>query len=341
MPYQLKDGRWRGHRMIDGKRKTKILKTKKEAIQWETRQDKEWDLIPTVSLGEWATAYLDMARERFTPQTYQEKRTVFRMFFQVVDKTTGFDEMTIKQAHKYLGQQARTRSGHAANKDRKNLKAAWVWGVRYMGLPEKNPFSMVDPYPEEKNPRYLPPVEDMDKILANETGEVRTFLLTLLHTAARRGELLRLKWGDIDFERQTIRLATRKRKGGSLEYDTIPMTAALKRKLVEHKAKARSVFVFCNQEGKPFTERRWLMHRVCRRNGVKHFGFHAIRHLAASMMDREGVPVATIQAILRHKARTTTDRYLHQLRGVRADLDGVFEDKAKIVNLHTNLHTKK
>jgi integrase len=53
------------------------------------------------------------------------------------------------------------------------------------------------------------------------------------------------------------------------------------------------------------------------------------------MMDRAGVPLTTIQAILRHKSATTTDRYLHALRGAKANLNGVFggEKKGKILEI--------
>lgn len=338
MPYQMKNGKWRAHRMIGGKRKTKTFQTKKEAKAWEANQNEEtWEeeTTHTASLAEWSVEYLNMAKNRFTDATYDEKRTCFRLLFKQVNPDLACEELTVNQVASHLGEQALTRSGNAANKDRKNLAAAWNWGRRYMGLPNDNPFQAVEKFPAIQSPRYVPPEEDMDKILENETGEVRTFLITMLHTAARRGELLRLKWSDVDFERGKIRLWTRKRKGGSLESDMIPMTDILRDELLTHKKNARSVFVFCDPNGQPFSERRWLMHRVCKRNKVHYFSFHAIRHLSASMMDRAGVPLTTIQAILRHKSATTTDRYLHALRGAKANLNGVFggEKKGKILEI--------
>ncbi len=334
MPYQMNNGKWRAHRMIEGKRKTKTFSTKKEAKKWEANQSEEkWEKRTlTVSLGEWSTKYLDMALERFSNKTYMEKRSIFRFFFQDIDHQMDAQKLTPRLAQGFLGKCARERSGHAANKYRKNLMAAWSWGVKYMGLPDRNPFKAVERYPENRQPRYVPPAEHMDIVLENETGEVYTFLLTMLHTAARRGELLRLRWGDLDFEREMIWLATRKRKDGTLEYDSIPMTKVLRQELLRHKKGARSVYVFCGADGQPFLARQHLMKRVCKRNNVPYFGFHAIRHLSASLMDRDGVPVATIQAILRHKSRATTERYLHQLSGVQADLDKVF-NSGKIVKI--------
>ena len=71
---------------------------------------------------------------------------------------------------------------------------------------------------------------------------------------------------------------------------------------------------FCaEQYGKPFKERSHFMKTLCARSGVKSFGFHAIRHLTASILYKMGQPVSVIQAILRHKSPNTTAIYLKSL----------------------------
>ena len=57
-------------------------------------------------------------------------------------------------------------------------------------------------------------------------------LLAFLHLAARRGEVFRLTWDDVDFRNNQIRLWTRKRRGGDLEFDWLPMTKMLKEALL-------------------------------------------------------------------------------------------------------------
>ena len=53
---------------------------------------------------------------------------------------------------------------------------------------------------------------------------------------------------------------------------------------------------------------------------MRPFGLHAIRHLTASILANEGVPLIAIQAILRHKSMHVTQRYLHQLKELRSSL---------------------
>ena len=150
-------------------------------------------------------------------------------------------------------------------------------------------------------------------------------LLTFLHTAARRGEIFRLTVSDIDFDNGRVRLSTKKRTGGNLEYDWLPMTEELKRELsfwLEHRPLKNKPHVFmCLEErpfhfehyGEPFKYRAKFMKSLCLKAGVKPFGFHAIRHLSASQLYSMGYSVGTIQALLRHKSAGTTERYLKTL----------------------------
>jgi integrase len=56
------------------------------------------------------------------------------------------------------------------------------------------------------------------------------------------------------------------------------------------------------------------MLRLCKKAGVKHFGFHALRHLGASLINESGqVTMKQIQLLLRHKKQSTTEKYLHIL----------------------------
>ena len=87
-------------------------------------------------------------------------------------------------------------------------------------------------------------------------------------------------------------------------------------------------YVFINPDtNAPYTWHGKFLPRLCKAAGVGVFGYHAIRHLAASLLDESGEPLAYIQAMLRHKNATTTSIYLRSLRGIRAPEKGAFDKK--------------
>ncbi len=350
MPYRDKtrNNKWRAKVTRSGKVKTQLFNTKTEAQKWEAEQkamplDKYLNGTPMVySLAMWAEKYLDHSKTRYTAKSYSEKRLAFSLFFATISPTLEPTKLHPGTILKHFDAQAKTRSGHAANKDRKNLIAAWNWARKYLpGWPRENPFTDTDRQTEEKHPRYIPPVEDFWAVWDSleDGSQDKVMLLAYLHTAARRRELFELTWDDVEFAGQRIRLWTRKRKGGK-EFDWIPMTAELA-KTLEAWQKARpyqdttNVFV-CESEipasqdrlGQPFMARRTWPMNLCARVGVQPFGLHALRHLSASILDDKNYPITVIQAILRHRSANTTARYLHSLRGVRTALDDAFRREA-------------
>lgn len=337
MPSKItKNGRvqWKARVQKNREIKTKLFSRRKEAQDWEAEQrNTDWSKKTDTefSLGKWGQEYLDYA-SKFSAKTYFEKRKAFKEFFgakdrdgrSIIDLGAPVSTLTAGQVLKALQIQNRNRTGHAANKDRKNLVAAWNWGIKYYNFPKDNP-CLVDKFPAIQHERYIPPEQDFWKVYDHTYGQDRVMLATLLYLAARRGEIFQLKWTDLDFEGEKVRLCTRKRREGSLEYDWLPMVSELKRQLLwwrenrtfkdsQHVFVCEDDYNFCNEYyGKPFKGRRHFMKRCCEKVGVKPFGFHAIRHLTATILYKMGKPVSVIQNLLRHKHATTTNRYLGSL----------------------------
>lgn len=327
----------------NGKKKEKVFRTKKEAVAWEVKMrqtsDADWNVTTSITcLGDWAKRYLDYTVLSFSTKTYKEKRLAFKKLFQSIDPTLPVDALTPAVLLPHFQKQMMERSGNAANKDRKNLVAAWNWGMKYMEPPfnPNNPCLVVK-MPEVRTPRYIPPENDFWKVYGLAEGQDKVMLLTFLHLAGRRSEIFRLMVEDLDFENSRIRLSTRKREGGNLEYDWLPMTADLIMVLSEwlntRPLDSEYLFVCVDNTpfsrdyyGKPFQYRLQFMRRMCEKAEVKHFGFHAIRHLTASALYKKGEGVGVIQAILRHKSPSTTERYLKTLglEHTRKALEGLF-----------------
>ena len=333
--------RWMARVQRDGAIRQKLFDTKAEALAWEAamRADEAWsppdekERMKIVTALDWANEYLDYAKERFSSKTYREKRDAFARLFRVTSSKGLAADVSVPLAFRLLREQSVKRSGYAANKYRKNLAAAWEWGRKYLELPERNPFRAVDKFAEERHPRHIPTEVDFWAVYEIAQEQDKIMLLAFLHTAARKMEIFRLRWDDLDFEDGRVRLWTRKRLGGTLEPDWIPMTEDLRAALLELKKRTSSLHVFAQPEnGRAFTSRQHWLRTLCDRAGVPRFDIHSIRHLTASILDKSGLPLTTIQAILRHKSATTTARYLHSLRGTKAALDEVF-GSGKVVSL--------
>ena len=351
MPYK-KGQNWVAQVRINEKRKEKIFPSKKEAIAWESKArsnpEEIWpEKISTVSLFDWSQAYLNYANAQFAYVTYAEKRTMFKRLLKEIDPALPVSELTPGYIQVYITKQKIERSGYAANKDRKNLVAAWNWGMEYMNpkLPGPNNPCQVKKMPEVRSPRYMPPEEDFWKVYKLASGQDRVMLLAFLHLAARRGEIFRLTWEDVDFNADQVRLWTRKRHGGDLEFDWLPMTKMLKKALLWWQKTrpikdAEHVFLclekknFCMESyGKPFKYRQHFMVNLCERAKVKPFGFHSIRHLTASTLYKLGYMVAAIQSVLRHESATTTAKYIKSLglEGARSALEALSQQKGRVL----------
>ncbi len=306
---------------------------------------------------EWAVSFLEYQQKRVSSGTFKEKRSTFDRFLPFLAGRS-LKDINPAVAEAYLDQQHDERSGGAANADRQHLAAAWDWGQRhFLGrFPmNANPFRVVEKYPEERHDRYVPQESDFWRVVDVAQGQDKTMLLVLYHLAARKDEVFRLKWADVDFPKGRIRLYTRKTRSKEWRADWLPMTHELRGALLpwweaRPFKKAEHVFtqVFessspTHKPGEPFKHRRNLLHKLCKRAGVEYFDFHAIRHLRAVKLHEAGNTLRQIQKWLRHENAATTERYLKRL-GV--DLDNLLEaaeladrGPAKIINFVINDET--
>ena len=307
--------------------------SKREAAQWERDARKAYleelnsPKTPTAlpSVLDWSNRYTAYAEKQFTKQTFREKKTVFKQFL-TFTKATQLETITSDVVMRYLQKQNDTRSGFAANKDRKNLAAAWEWGRKYLdGFPTVvNPFLGIPKFREVRKPRYVPKEEDFWKVVKAAEGQNKVMLLAFFYLGARRGEIFRLKWDDVDFANSRVRIGTCKTSDGSMRYDWIPLAADLRTALREWQEarpyKTEWVFTCLDDSpspwhnpGEAYRSRGHFMNNVCARAKVKPFGFHAIRHLHASILFNEGSELSVVQRQLRHTNPNTTARYLRSL----------------------------
>jgi integrase len=145
----------------------------------------------------------------------------------------------------------------------------------------------------------------------NEDHDIHggNFMKMALFTGMRRGELFKLKWDDVDFDKGFIHIIGP--KGGKDQ--TIPLNQPA-RNILENHTRTDSPFVFPGREGKQRTEIRRPIDRIRKEAGLpKDFRpLHGLRHTFASILASSGdVDLYTLQKLLTHKTPAMTQRYAH------------------------------
>lgn len=82
-----------------------------------------------------------------------------------------------------------------------------------------------------------------------------------------------------------------------------------------------------------------MMSRLCKRAGVRHFGFHELRHAGASILQQQNVPVTTVHKILSHGNLSTTQIYLQTIDGAEREAMQILERVSH--KSHTDSHTAR
>lgn len=318
---------WVGQVRIQGRKSAKLFTNRRLAAKWEQEEKARLlcePLVPisSVTIEDWARKYMEYAKRQFVPHTYWEKDFAFRLLFQSVSPSLVVHDFRPIMALQFLQQLEEGRSGNTANKMRKNLRAAWEWGIEYLEMPE-NPFSRVKRFAEGRRERRVPTLDEFWQVFnVIEDQQDRLMLLLYLHTGARRDELFRMEWKDVDLSGLRVRLYWRKNTAGQWESAWLPVKEEVADILKEQRAKTGLLrFVFLNyweskdpQQWKPFEKRNHWLPRLCKRAKVRPFGLHGVRHLTASILAASGLPLVDIQQVLRHKSIATTQRYIHSLK---------------------------
>jgi integrase len=147
----------------------------------------------------------------------------------------------------------------------------------------------------------------------------RAYLLVLMSGEAglRLGEMVALKWDDIDFVKRQLCVQRSAWKGqvsspksGRLRY--VPLTTRLTAAFRDHRH-LRGPLVVYQDDGTPLTEGlvQGLVRRAARRAGLFSNGPHMLRHTFCSHLAIRGAPARAIQELAGHQDLTTTQRYMH------------------------------
>ena len=162
---------------------------------------------------------------------------------------------------------------------------------------------------EENNRRLRYLSRDECKALVQEcASHLKPIVTMALNAGLRRGEILSLKWENIDLKHGFILLD--KTKNG--ERREIPINTTLHDTLTGIKRRLDVPWVFHDAlTGSPYGDIKNSFNGAYRRAGIKDFHFHDLRHPFASHLVMAGIDITTVKELLGHKTLTMTLRYTH------------------------------
>jgi len=184
-----------------------------------------------------------------------------------------------------------------------NLAVDW-------GLAQSNPVTKVKLFSENDTQKERILAYDEEASLLAESPDYLTpILIVALNTGMRRGEILNLRWDQVDLGQRQI--AVKKTKSGKDRI--IPINSQLLAVLsLLGPPRGKSGLVFPNPAtGKPYTDVKKSFKLACKRAGIEGFRFHDLRHTFASRLVEAGVDIVTVRDLLGHFSVRVTQRYIH------------------------------
>jgi integrase len=133
----------------------------------------------------------------------------------------------------------------------------------------------------------------------------------------RRGELVALRWQDVDLEAGKVLVRQTIWRGiiglpKNHKPREIPLSANVVAMLKAHRH-LRGPLVFCDAGGEYLRVNKLnrVMEAACKRAGLRHIGWHVLRHTFASHLAMRNVPLKAVQELLGHASIQMTMRYAH------------------------------
>lgn len=233
------------------------------------------------------------------------------------------------------------------------LHAALSYAVRLQVI-DRNPCDAVEvPKGGRPRPRYWRPEEAARFLEAAKNDRLFALFHLALGSGLRRGELLGLRWMDVDLDRQSLTVSQVRVRAGDEIITKEPKTSGSLRSIAlspgvcetlmrhrEAQSRERTLMgeayedhglVFATVDGRPLNPDYigcQYFRRLISLAGVPQINFHGLRHTHATLLALRGVPLKTVSARLGHSSvKITGDIYSHVLdrmdRGAALEFDAV------------------
>lgn len=260
----------------------------KEYLPWSQANKKSWRN--------------DQSRSRCIIEAMGKKR---------LDEITPFDVEKFKIERRKVKSMRDPESARSvASTNREVLLLSAILTLAKKGrLIIENPCSQVELLAGEvKRTRYLSEEEETRLLdaCAGERVWLRPIIILAIHTGMRAGEILSLRWAQVDFSRSLIHLVHTKTDKNR----DVPMNQTAREVLLNLTREPE--FIFPSPiTGRPRRDLNYAWHKLIDEAGIEDLRFHDLRHTFGTRAADRGEPLTAIARVMGHASTATTERYAH------------------------------
>jgi integrase len=355
---QLSDGRWQARITLEnGKRKAFYGETRAEAAQKLAAALRDRDRgLPIASekqtLAQYLEVWLASSRHRVKPRSWQRYEELTRLHIVPVLGKLLLSKVGAQDLKRlYAAKREEGLSSTTVRYIHVTLRAALAEAERLEVVP-RNVARLVTPPPAQREGMHVLDSKEVQRLLQEAAGTRLVCLYVLaVHTGARLGELLALRWKDVNLDHATLSIqatlqhmrdgyvfAPPKSARSRRQIELTPTAAAALRQHHARQAEERLAvgaawqengLVFANELGEPLDGIHVLRSEflpLLKRAGLPRVRFHDLRHTCATLLLGRGVNPKIVSEMLGHSTvAITLDLYSHVLPTMQQAATGALE----------------
>lgn len=211
-------------------------------------------------------------------------------------------QITPLMIERYKSDRMRKVSKATVNREMACLKTIFSKGIEWEKI-DHNPSAKVKFFKEKGKRLRFFSINEIHQILDTVPNHQKPIVRVALYTGLRRGNILDLKWKDIDFKHHIL-FVDNPKGSKALKLPMNPHLIATLKSIGKH---PKSPYVFCDRDGKPYKRLEHGFNTALKKLGIKDATFHTLRHTFASHMVMRGHPLKTVATLMGHSTVAMVD----------------------------------